>query len=146
VSDEQSVRALYAALIGGWNARDASVMSSIFADDANLVGFDGSQIDGGAAIEESMRDIFEHHKVPPYIVSVREVRFLTPSVAILRAVAGMIPDGHTDINPALNAIQTLVAVKIDGGWKVSVFHNTPAAFHGRPELAEQLTQELRQLK
>jgi len=143
VTDEESIRALYRALIDAWNARDAVAMSSVFADDANLVGFDGSQLDGRAAIESSVRDIFENHVVPPYIVKIREVRFLTLGVAILRAVAGMIPDGHTDLNPALNAIQTLVAVKTAGVWKASVFHNTPAAFHGRPELAEQLTAELR---
>lgn len=146
MTDDESVRALYAAIIDGWNARDAVAMASVFAEDANLVGFDGSQLDGRVAIESSVRDIFAHHAVPPYIVKVRQVRFLTPGVAILRAVAGMIPDGHADLNPALNAIQTLVAVKTSGAWKASVFHNTPAAFHGRPELAERLTEELRGVK
>ena len=42
------------------------------------------------------------------------MRFLTPDVAILRAVLGMVPDRQTDINPASKAIQSLVAVKPDG--------------------------------
>ena len=50
-----------------------------------------------------------------------------------------------EINPAVNAIQSLVAVTRDGRWRIALFQNTPAQFHGRPELAQQLTEELRQL-
>ena len=80
-----------------------------------------------------------------YVGKVREVRFLTPAVALLRAVVGMLPHGQTDLNPATNAIQSLVAVKKDGNWRIALFQNTPAQFHGRPEAVEQLTEELRQL-
>ncbi|HXV96788.1 MAG TPA: DUF4440 domain-containing protein, partial [Anaerolineae bacterium] len=48
-------------------------------------------------------------------------------------------------NPAANVIQTLVAAKWDGQWQVVLYQNTPAQFHGRPELVRQLTDELRQL-
>lgn len=57
----------------------------------------------------------------------------------------MIPPGKSDIEPAVNAHQTLVAVKKDNGWQVELFQNTPAQFHGRPELVEEMTEELREL-
>lgn len=57
----------------------------------------------------------------------------------------MIPPGKTDINPDTNAHQTLVAVKKDEDWKIELFQNTLAKFHGRPELVEQMTEELSQL-
>ena len=76
---------------------------------------------------------------------IREVRFLTLEVAVLRAVAGMVSHGQSDLNPAVNTVQTLVAAKRDGQWRIALFQNTPAQFHGRPELAQQLTEELRQL-
>jgi len=76
---------------------------------------------------------------------VREVRFLSTDIALLRAVVGMVPPGQNDINPAVNAIQSLVAVKDKDIWRITLFQNTPAQFHGRPELAEELTKELRQL-
>ena len=60
-------------------------------------------------------------------------------------LVGMIPHGQADIDPSLNAIQSLVAVTRRNQWKVALFHNTPAAFHGRPESVAQLTEELRQL-
>jgi hypothetical protein len=57
----------------------------------------------------------------------------------------MMSPGQSDLNPAVNTIQTLVAVKRAGKWRIAIFQNTPAQFHGRPELAQALTEELRQL-
>lgn len=144
-SDEDQIRALYRGMIDGWNAHDSAAMAAPFADDANIIGFDGSQMHGRADIESTVGKIFADHVTAPYYPIVREVRFLNADTAILRAVVGMVPPGQTNINPATNAIQSLVAAKVDGEWKIALFQNTPAQFHGRPDLAEQLTQELRQL-
>ena len=70
---------------------------------------------------------------------------LAPKVSLVRAVAGMVPDGRRDLNPALNTIHTLTAVEAGGTWRVAMFQSTPAAFHGRPDLAQALTEELRAL-
>jgi hypothetical protein len=56
----------------------------------------------------------------------------------------MVPRGQSDIDPRLNAVQTMVALKRQGEWRIVLFQNTPAAFHGRPQLVEQLTEELRE--
>ena len=89
--------------------------------------------------------IFADHQTAAYYGKIREVRFLASDVAVLRAVVGMVPPGQSDINPAVNAIQLLVATRQEGRWRVAEFQNTPAQFHGRPDLAEALTAELRQL-
>jgi uncharacterized protein (TIGR02246 family) len=73
------------------------------------------------------------------------VRFLTPEVAVLRAVSGLVPPGQPDLNPAANAVQALIAVRQEDQWRIALYQNTPAQFHGRPELAQQLTDELRKL-
>jgi len=119
-------------------------MAALFVADGHVVGFDGSEIDGREAIEASMRDIFAHHKTARYIAKVRSVR-LVDGVAILRAVAGMVPPGQHDLNPDLNAIQTLVASNNTGTWRIELFQNTPAAFHGREEARDRLTAELREV-
>jgi hypothetical protein len=41
------------------------------------------------------------------------------------------------------AVQTLVAERCEDEWRVVLYQNTPAQFHGRPELVESLTEELR---
>jgi hypothetical protein len=56
----------------------------------------------------------------------------------------VVPAGADDINPVLNAVQSLVAERRNGGWRVVLYHNTPAAFHGRPDDADALSTELRQ--
>jgi uncharacterized protein (TIGR02246 family) len=139
------VRALYEHLLESWNRRDAQAYAALLAEDGNLVGFDGSQIDGRSAVAAEIGRIFAEHETARYIGKVREVRFLTPDVALLRAVVGMVPPGQADINPAVNAIQSLVATRSGGSWRAALFHNTPAQFHGRPDLAQQLTEELRAL-
>jgi hypothetical protein len=74
---------------------------------------------------------------------VRDVRELAQGAVLRRAVAGMILPGTTDVNPAVNAVQTLGGVHRADGWRVALFQSTPAAFHGRPEDVEKLTAELR---
>jgi uncharacterized protein (TIGR02246 family) len=78
------------------------------------------------------------------VAKVRDVRSLGSGVAMIRAVAGMVPPGSSDIEPAVNTIQSMVAVQQDGRWKVALYQNTPAAYHGRPDLSEALTAELRE--
>ena len=56
----------------------------------------------------------------------------------------MVPPGQANLNPAANTIQSLVAVK-RGEWRIALYQNTPAQFHGRPDLASAITEELREL-
>jgi uncharacterized protein (TIGR02246 family) len=132
-------------LLDSWNRKSSSNFAFSFDENAIVVGFDGSQMNGRADIEIEMGQIFTNHETGTYVSKVREVRFLTKRVAILKAVAGMVPHGETDLKPEANAIQTLVAVRNNDDWKIALFQNTPAQFHQRPELAEALTAELRQL-
>ncbi len=142
-SDEEQIRNLYQQLLIAWNKRNEDAMAELFTEDGDLVGFDGSQISRREEILSHIRDIFANHLTPSYVSKVRSVRFLGTTVAILQGVAGMVPPGQTDIVPALNAIQTLVAFKGNSQWRVSLFQNTPAQFHGRPEMVQALTDELR---
>jgi uncharacterized protein (TIGR02246 family) len=114
----------------------------MFAEDGSSVGFDGSPMNGRTEIASTLRSIFEHHPTAAYVARVREVRELGQGVVLLRSVVGMVPPGKNELNPATNAIQSVVTVDTGAGMKIALLHNTPAAFHGRPELAEQLTREL----
>lgn len=142
---ETAIRELYQRLLDQWNGRRAAEFAGLFTADANVIGFDGSAMDGRAAIESHLQEIFANHPTAAYVGKDREVRFLAPDVALLRSVVGMIPPGQADLNPAVNAVQTLVAVRQDGQWRIALYQNTPAAFHGRPDLSQALTEELRQL-
>jgi uncharacterized protein (TIGR02246 family) len=107
------------------------------------VGFDGTQVFGQSDIGSHISEVFSHHQTARYVSIVRGVRAITGDVVALSAVAGMVPPGKTDINPEVNAVQTLVAARRGSAWQVALFQNTPAAFHGRPNDAKALTEELR---
>ncbi len=142
---DREVRMVYQKLLSAWNRRDAAAYAALFAEDGRAVGFDGSAHAGRSAIEADLARIFRDHKTPAYVALVREVRLVAPDVALLDAVAGMVPDGRKDLDPALSAVQTLLAVKAYGPWQIALFQNTPAAYHGRPQLAERLTEDLREV-
>jgi len=74
---------------------------------------------------------------------VRDVRAIGDDAAILRAVAGIVAAGQSDLNPQLNSVQSMTAERRDGQWRIVHYQNTPAAYHGRPELVVALTDELR---
>jgi uncharacterized protein (TIGR02246 family) len=144
MSEDAAVRDLYAQLIDSWNGRDAEVYAALFAEDGVLIGFDGSQATG-AEILEHLRPIFADHPTAAYVFKVRDVRPLGPNARLLRAIVGMVPPGQQELNPALNAIQTLVAEQHAGSWRIVLFHNTPAQYHGRPKLVAQHTAEIEEL-
>ncbi len=137
--------ALYQALLTAWNRRSAADFAALFAEDGCVVGFDGSQMDGRAAILAELSRIFADHRTGAYVGLVRGVQWLAADAALLRAVGGLVPDGQTDLNPAANSIQGLAAARRAGVWQIVHYQNTPAQFHGRPEQADTLTAELRRL-
>lgn len=145
VSFHIEIQNLYQKLIDAWNNRDAQGMAVLFEEQGVQIGFDGSKLIGSEEILSHLTPIFEGHPTAPFVTKVKDTRLLGTDVAILHAIAGMISPETSDINPSVNAHQTLVAVKKNHKWQIELFQNTPAQFHGRPELVEEMTEELRQL-
>jgi uncharacterized protein (TIGR02246 family) len=140
---DKEIRELYGRLLEAWDKRNARDFALLFAPDGSIVGFDGTQVFGQAEVGAHLSEIFSHHQTARYISIVREVRALADGATILSAVAGMVPPDKDDINPEVNAVQTLVAVKTGAAWKVALFQNTPAALHGKQDAAKKLTEDLR---
>lgn len=136
---------LYARLLDAWNRRSAADFAALFTEQANVIGFDGSMMSGRAEIESTLSGIFADHPTGRYVGIVREVRFLNDDSALLRSVAGIVPANQADLNPDLNSVQSLVAVHSGNVWRIELYSNTPAAFHGREADRQALTDELRAL-
>jgi len=141
--NEGNVVVIYRQLLQQWNKRNAAGFAGLFTENGTLIGFDGSQINGRKEIYAVLDEIFTHHPTAGYVSIVNEVRMLAPGSAMLLAAAGMVGEGHTDITPAVNAIQTLVVTAENNQPRIALFQNTPAAYHGRPELVGQLSADLR---
>jgi uncharacterized protein (TIGR02246 family) len=144
IEQEMDVRALYTQYIDYWNNRNAEGMAGLLRQDALLIGFDGSEMQGPEEARSFLSQIFNDHLTAAYVSVVKSVRFLSGEAALLHAIVGMVPSGYSDINPRLNALQTLAAVKTNNKWQIALFQNTPAALHGQPEKSAAMLKELRE--
>ena len=142
---EDNIRSIYKALLESWNKNDSIRFADLFSESANIIGFDGSQMNGKTQIREELQKIFHDHQVSSYVGIIKEIRILAENIYLIRAVAGMIPPGTSQIKPDVNAIQTLIIVNAHDQLRIELYQNTPAAFHGRPELSKKLTEELQQV-
>lgn len=133
---------VYEQLLNAWNNQNGEGFAALFAEDGNVVGFDGSSMNGREEIATELLRIFADHQTASYVAKLREVREVANQLVLIRAVVGMVPPGQSGINPETNSIQHLLLSKQGGHFKIEVFQNTPAAYHGRPDLAERLTREL----
>jgi uncharacterized protein (TIGR02246 family) len=139
---EQAVQALYRELLRSWNRRDARGFAALFCEAGRYICVDGNETAGRFAIELGVTQSFEGCPMRPYIGIVREVRMLADGVALVSAAAGMYPPGSYRVDPSVNTLQTLLAVRERGRWRAMLYQNTPALFRGRPDLAQQLTIDL----
>jgi uncharacterized protein (TIGR02246 family) len=142
---QDAARDLYERLLTAWNRRDAAAFADLFAADGAMIGFDGSQATG-PEIHDHLDPIFQDHPTAAYVAKVREVRSIGPDAVVLRAIVGMVPPGQDELNPATNALHSLVAERGAEGWSIVLFQNTPAQYHGRPDLVESHTEEIERVR
>ena len=62
-----SIKKIYEELLSCWNNQNASGMASLFTSDGNVIGFDGSQMNGQAQIETELKQVFTDHKTARYV-------------------------------------------------------------------------------
>jgi uncharacterized protein (TIGR02246 family) len=134
-ADETAVRGLYQQMIDAWNAGSGERFAAPFTPDGNLVAFDGVHFRGRDQIATFHQQLFDKWMKGSRLVGdVEEVRFLSPDVALMHAVGNTVARGKTRPAPERASIQTLVAVRGDGEWRLAAFHNSrirPIGDNGR---------------
>src|SRR5215212_912395 len=125
LADEAAVRDLYEQLMDGWNQGSGAAFAAIFAEDGDLVAFDGTHFKGREEIAPFHQQLFDKWMKGTRLVGqVEDVRFLSPDVAVMHAVGGTVMRGKTEPSPERDSIQTLVAVRQSGEWSLAAFQNT----------------------
>jgi uncharacterized protein (TIGR02246 family) len=133
---------VYHLLLQRWNERDAEGFAALFADDGHAIGFDGSAMHGRAQVASTLGAVFQNELTGIYIATIREVRGIAPGVMLLRSIVGMVPPDSVNLNLSVQAVQSVVFVQRGDVVQIVLLQSTPAAFHGRPEVAELLALEL----
>ena len=124
-ADEEAVRDLYRELMDGWNRGSGEAFAAVFTEDGDLVAFDGTHFEGRAEIAPFHQELFDKWLKGTRLVGrVKDVRFLSPDVALMHAVGSTVMRGKAAPSPERDSIQTLVAVRRDGQWRLAAFQNT----------------------
>ena len=76
--NDAQIRALYAQFLDGWNRRSGAAVAAGFADDGDVIGYDGTHHHGRLAIAADFRQIFAAHQTASYIAVIRSVRPVAP--------------------------------------------------------------------
>lgn len=131
-TDETSIRALYWRTMDGWNTGSGAAFAAAWAEDGCLVGFDGTQFMGRAAIAQFHDPLLKTHlKGTRLVGDVTDVVFPAPDVAVFHARGGTIMPSGSKPTPERDSIQTLVAVRRAGEWQLLAFQNTRVRPMGR---------------
>ena len=131
-ADETAVRGAFQRLLDAWARGDGPGYGAGFTDDADYVAFDGSRTVGRPAIADSHQRLFGTWLRGTRLTGrIETVRFLGPDVALVHATGGTIFAGEAAPRPSRDSIQTLVAVRRDGEWRFTAFHNTRILRRGK---------------
>ena len=124
-AEEAAVRALYQQLMDGWNQGSGDAFAAVFTEDGDLIGFDGTHFKGRQEIAPFHQRLFDKWlKGSRLVGEVKDVRFLSPDVALMHAVGGTVMRGKSEPVPERDSIQTLVATHQDSEWRLAAFQNT----------------------
>jgi uncharacterized protein (TIGR02246 family) len=135
-ADGAAVRALYQELMDGWNRGSGEDFAAVFTEDGDLVAFDGTHFEGRGEIAPFHQKLFDKWLKGTRLVGrVKDVRFLSPDVALMHAVGGTVMRGKSEPSPERDSIQTLFAVRQDGEWRLAAFQNTRLRPMGRSTAA-----------
>jgi uncharacterized protein (TIGR02246 family) len=125
LTDEAAVRDLYRELMDGWNRGSGDAFAAVFAEDGDLVAFDGAHFKGREEIAPFHHQLFDKWMKGTRLVGqVKDVRFLSSDVAVIHAVGGTVMRGKTEPSPERDSIQTLVATRQNDEWHLAAFQNT----------------------
>ena len=144
--NRERIEVCYGQLLAAWNRGDAEAFAAIFTDDGQAVAFDGSAMSGRAEIASTLTAVFQNERTGTYAASIRDIVEIAPGVILLRSIVGMIPRDSFDLNLMVKATQSVVFLERDDEVKIVLLQSTPAAFHGRSEVAEVLSLELDQIR
>jgi uncharacterized protein (TIGR02246 family) len=121
--DEASIRTLFQNLLDSWGSGDGYAYANHFTLDSDYVAFDGTHRKGREENAIAHQQLFNTWLKGTRLTGhVEGMRFLSPEIAIVHAVGGMLMTKHST-QPTRQSIQTLIAVKNDGSWRFAAFHN-----------------------
>ncbi|WP_353126809.1 SgcJ/EcaC family oxidoreductase [Parapedobacter pyrenivorans] len=125
-ADVQAILKLEQTVADGWAAGDGGLMASAYTEQVDYVTFLGDRLQSKAAIASVHQALFANVLKGSSLADreVRSIRFLADSVALIHLTGAVKTAGRKEPKKNRASIQTMVAVRHDGEWKFTAFHNT----------------------
>lgn len=131
-ADRAELNDLYRGVMEGWNRGSGEAFAAAWAEDGHQIAFDGTHFASRAEIARFHDELFHTHLKGTRLVGrVTGVLFPAPDVAVLHARGSTVLAGAEEPTPERDSIQTVVAVRRDGDWRILAFHNTRIRPMGR---------------
>ena len=123
--DIEAIKNLEKVSADGWAAGDGKLMASVYTEKADYVTFNGEWLKSRKEIDLLHQELFDGVLEGSSIANreIRNIRFLTDRVAIVHVTGAVKQKGKKDPAKSRDSIQTLVALKTDGKWALTAFHN-----------------------
>ena len=124
IADEEAVRGLYQQMMDGWNQGSGEAFAAPFTEEVDFIPFDGTHHDRREQIASAHQELFDKWLKGTRLTGEVSVRFLGPDVALLVGRGETVMRGRTEPARERDSIQTLVAVRQSGEWRLTSFQNT----------------------
>lgn len=118
----EAIQSIYQKHNEAWCEGDGIMYASVFTEDADFISFDGEHTSGREEIARSHQELFDTFLKNTCLRGyVERIKFLNENTAMAYVQSGTQFDGREIVQRP--SIQTYVAVKKDGAWLFSSFHN-----------------------
>jgi uncharacterized protein (TIGR02246 family) len=123
-ADDDAIRAIHQQMIDAWDASSGAAFAAPFTDDADVVAFEGTHLQGRQEITAFHQQAFDTVvKGSRLEGEVKFVRFLSSRLAVMHSVIRVTLPGYTAASPGRDSMQLYVVTNRDGEWRAEAVLN-----------------------
>lgn len=121
----REIEQLFEKLRLAWNQGDGKAYGACFTEDADYVTFQGEHLQGRAAIADTHQELWNSVLRGSTLEGeIKKVHFLTPDMAVFHGLGVVKLRWQKSAPKKRDSINTNVAVKQNGEWKIAAFQNS----------------------
>ncbi|GIO70291.1 hypothetical protein J21TS3_51120 [Paenibacillus cookii] len=121
----KEIESLFEKMKLAWGKGDGEAYGACFTEDADYVTFQGEHLQGRKAIADTHQELWNSVlKGSTLEGEIKKIRFVTPDIAIFHGLGVVKLKWQKTAPKKRDSINTNVAVKQNGEWKIAAFQNS----------------------
>ncbi|WP_068622269.1 SgcJ/EcaC family oxidoreductase [Paenibacillus tuaregi] len=119
------IESLFERLKLAWDRGDGEAYGACFTEDADYVTFQGEHLQGRKAIADTHQELWNSVLRGSALEGeIKKIRFITPEIAIFHGLGVVKLRWQKTAPKKRDSINTNIAVKQNGEWKIAAFQNS----------------------